>query len=51
VAGRVLTAHGSSGPPIGDSMTEMVQGQRYEKQRDDEFNAHVCAKQPRQRAI
>jgi hypothetical protein len=37
-----------TGPPIGDSITEMVE--KYEKQRDDEFKAHVCAKQPRQPA-
>jgi hypothetical protein len=37
-----------TGSPIGDSMAEMVE--KYEKQRDDEFKAHVCAKQPRQPA-
>ena len=33
-----------TGPVVGHSMTEMVE--KYQKQRDDEFKALVCAKQP-----
>jgi hypothetical protein len=36
-----------SGPPIGNSLDEMMRN--YLKQRDTEFAAHVCAKNPRSR--
>jgi hypothetical protein len=34
-----------SGPPIGDSLSDMVE--KYERLRDQEFAAHVCAEHPR----
>jgi hypothetical protein len=34
-----------SGPPIGESLDEMTQ--HYERQRDRDFAAHVCAEHPR----
>jgi hypothetical protein len=34
-----------SGPHTGDSLAEMKQ--RYERRRDKEFAAHVCAEHPR----
>ena len=34
-----------SGPPIGDSLDEMKE--IYERHRDKEFAAHVCAEHPR----
>jgi hypothetical protein len=34
-----------SGPPRGDSLTEMME--KYERRRDKEFAAHVCAEHPR----
>ncbi len=34
-----------SGPPAGDSLAEMME--RYARQRDKEFAAHVCAEHPR----
>ena len=34
-----------TGPPSGGSIPEMVES--YKKQRDEEFKAHMCAKQPR----
>jgi hypothetical protein len=36
-----------SGPPIGDSLTDMME--KYERRRDKEFAAHVCAEHPRPR--
>jgi hypothetical protein len=35
----------SSGPPVGDTLEEMKRN--YERQRDEEFKAHVCAKHPK----
>jgi hypothetical protein len=34
-----------SGPPHGDSLAEMME--KYERRRDKEFAAHVCAEHPR----
>lgn len=34
-----------SGPPTGDSLDEMKQN--YERQRDGDFTAHVCAEHPK----
>jgi hypothetical protein len=34
-----------SGPPIGDSLADMME--KYERRRDQEFAAHVCAEHPR----
>jgi hypothetical protein len=34
-----------SGPPAGDSLAEMME--TYERRRDKEFAAHVCAEHPR----
>jgi hypothetical protein len=34
-----------SGPPGGDSLEEMIE--KYERRRDKEFAAHVCAEHPR----
>ena len=34
-----------SGPPVGDSLEEMMQN--YEQQRDREFSSHVCAQHPK----
>jgi hypothetical protein len=34
----------SSGPLVGDTLDEMKPN--YERQRDEEFKAHVCAKHP-----
>jgi hypothetical protein len=33
-----------SGPPIGDSLSDMVE--KYERRRDREFADHVCAEYP-----
>jgi hypothetical protein len=38
-----------SGPPLGDSMEEMMQN--YERQRDMEFSSHVCAQRPKYKAV
>jgi hypothetical protein len=38
----------SSGPPIGKTIDEMKRN--YERRRDEEFNAHVCAKHPKRPA-
>jgi len=38
----------TSGPLIGDTIDEMKRN--YERQRDEEFNAHVCAKHPKRPA-
>jgi hypothetical protein len=35
----------SSGPVVGNTLDEMKQN--YERQRDEEFKAHVCAKHPK----
>jgi len=35
----------TSGPPAGDSLADMME--KYERQRDKEFAAHVCADHPR----
>jgi len=34
-----------SGPPAGDSLAQMME--KYERRRDKEFAAHVCAEHPR----
>ena len=34
-----------SGPPVGKALDEMKQN--YERQRDKDFAAHVCAEHPR----
>jgi len=34
-----------SGPPMGDSLSEMME--MYERRRDKEFAAHVCAEHPK----
>lgn len=34
-----------SGPPTGNSLAEMME--KYERRRDKEFAAHVCAEHPR----
>ncbi len=36
-----------SGPPLGDSLDEMKKN--YERQRDKEFDAHMCGQQPQTR--
>jgi hypothetical protein len=38
----------SSGPFVGTTLDEMKR--HYERQRDEEFKAHVCAKHPKRRA-
>jgi len=38
-------AFNPSGPPVGNSLDEMKQN--FERQRDKEFAAHVCAQHPR----
>jgi hypothetical protein len=35
----------SSGPLVGNTLDEMKRS--YERQRDEEFEAHVCAKHPK----
>jgi hypothetical protein len=35
----------SSGPLVGDTLDEMKRD--YERQRDEEFKAHVCSKNPK----
>ena len=38
-----------SGPPLGDSLDEMKRN--YERQRDREFDAHICGLQPKTRRL
>ena len=38
-----------SGPPLGDSLEEMIQN--YERQRDMEFTSHVCAQHSERNAV
>jgi len=38
-----------SGPPLGDSLEEMIQN--YERQRDTEFASHVCAQHQKYMAV
>jgi len=38
----------TSGPLSGDTIDKMKRN--YERQRDEEFNAHVCAKHPKRPA-
>jgi hypothetical protein len=35
----------SSGPLVGDTLDEMKRS--YERRRDEEFKAHICAKHPK----
>jgi len=37
---------GASGPVVGKTIEEMQRD--YERQRDEEFKAHVCAQHPKQ---
>ena len=38
-----------SGPPLGDSLDDMKKN--YERQRDKEFDTHICGEQPKTRRL